>query len=454
MLQLAIVLGMVCSGDMVLANETPDPKRDILVTFGNASARAASAGMASPYQHRKRYSIARSVRRDAKALAEQYSLKEIDHWPIQSLSVYCFVYRIADGTDRNDIVARLNADSRVESAQPLQSFETSLNPADIYDDKFANLQYGLDVLDIAAAHRTSQGAGIRIAIIDSDVDRSHEDLKGRIQRVLEFTNRGASADRNHGTAIVSVIGARSNNAIGIVGIAPEATLELYVSCWSGGVAKSAVCDSFSLSKGLDAMLENPPDVLNLSLTGPRDSLLERLIRKAIEAGVIVVAAGPADDQDKKNFPSTMQSVIGVVTTPPVGSAELGSNTMLFAPGNEILVAVPTDRYDFRSGSSLAAAHVSGVVALLLSAAPNQSPETIRGILQRSQARGARSMISVNACTALNLAVSSDPCISGLLNSEWDLDREHHPRFGPIGGADDRYGPVGIVNPKINVSPVE
>jgi subtilisin family serine protease len=454
MLQLAVILGIVCAGDMALANETPDPTRDILVTFGNASARAASAGMASPYQYRKRYSMARSVRRHAKALAKQYSLEEIDHWPIQSLSIYCFVYRVADGTDRNDIVTRLNADSRVESAQLLQSFETSLNQADNYDDKFANLQYGLDVLDIAAAHRTSRGAGIRIAIIDSDVDRSHEDLKGRIQRVLEFTNRGESVDRNHGTAIVSVIGARSNNAIGIVGIAPEATLELYVSCWSGGVAKSAVCDSFSLSKALDATLENPPDVLNLSLIGPHDSLLERLIRKAIEAGVIVVAAGPSDDQKRKDFPSTMERVIGVGTTPADGSAKRTSNTMLFAPGNEILVAVPTDRYDFRSGSSLAAAHVSGVVALLLSAAPDQSPEAIQGILQRSQASGSGSMVSVNACTALNLAVSSDSCISELLNSKRDLDFEHYPRFRPITGADDRYGPVGIVNSKINVSPTE
>ena len=446
MLKLVLVLGVVCFGDMALANETPDPKRDILVTFGNEAARAASAGLAAPYQHRKRYSIARSVRRDAKALAEQYSLKEIDHWPIQSLSVYCFVYRVADGTDRSDIVARLNADSRVESAQPLQSFETSLNQADTYDDEYANLQYGLDVLDIAAAHRTSRGAGIRIAIIDSDVDRSHEDLKGRIHRVLEFTNRAESADRNHGTAIVSVIGARSNNAIGIVGIAPEATLELYVSCWSGGVGKSAVCDSFSLSKALDAMLENPPDVLNLSLTGPYDSLLERLIRKAIEAGVIVVAAGPSDEQAKKDFPSTMQRVIGVGTTAPDGSAERASNTTLFAPGNEILVAVPTDRYDFRSGNSLAAAHVSGVVALLLSAAPDQSLETIHGILKRSQASGLGSTVSVNACAALNLAVSSDPCIAELLNSEWDLDFENEPRIRPVRRADYRYGSVGIVNP--------
>ena len=452
--KLVLVLGAVCVGGIALANETPDPKRDILVTFDNGAARATSAGLGTPYQHRKRYSIARIVRRDANALAEQYSLKKIEHWPIQSLSVYCFVYRVAEGADRNEIIASLNADSRVESAQPLQSFETSLNSGDAYDDQYANLQYGLDILGIAAAHRTSRGAGIRIAIIDSDADRAHEDLKGRVHRVREFANRGESVDRDHGTAIVSVIGARANNAVGIVGVAPEARLELYVACWSGGESEPAICDTFSLSKALDAMLENPPDVLNLSLNGPYDPLLERLIQKAIDVGVVIVAAGPSNGQARKDFPSTMKDVIGVGTMPLNGSAEGVSDTALFAPGDRILVAVPTDQYDFRSGSSLAAAHVSGVVALLLAAAPDQSAETIRGILQRSQVTELGSMISVNACNALNLVASSDPCSSEQQSSERDLDLEHDPRFGPVGRADDRHGLVSIVNSQVNVSPLE
>ena len=446
MLNLMLVLGIVCAGDLALANDTPDPERDILVTFDNQAARAASAGLGAPYQRRKRYFISRSVRRDANALAEQYSLKEIEHWPIQSLSVYCFVYRVAEGADRSTIIANLSADSRVESAQPLQSFETSLNEVDTYDDQYANLQYGLDLLGIAAAHETSRGAGIRIAIIDSDVDRTHEDLKGRIRRVEMFVNRGESADRNHGTAIVSVIGAHSNNAIGIVGVAPEATLELYVACWSGGEARPAVCDSFSLAKALDTMLENPPDVLNLSLNGPHDPLLERLIERVIEAGVIVVAAGPPNDQAQNDFPFAMESVVGVGITPLRESAERVSNTALFAPGNRILVAVPTDQYDFRSGSSLAAAHVSGVVALLLAVAPDQSPETVRSILQRSQANAFGSMISVNACNALNLALSSDQCHYELRNSERDLDFKNEPGFRPVRRADNRDPIVGIVNP--------
>lgn len=409
MLKLELALGVLLLNGLVLAAESPDPDRDILVTFDNGTARSASAGLAAPYQRRKQYSIARQVRRDSADLAHEYSLQEIDHWPIQSLSVYCFVYRVPEGEDRLRIIATLNADPRVESAQPLQSFETNAKQGDTYDDTYFNLQYGLEILDIGAAHRTTRGEGIRIAIIDSNVDVSHEDLHGRIDRVRKFSNNGEAIDEAHGTAVASVIGARTNNAVGIVGIAPEATLELYVSCWSGGEKKPAICDTFSLSKALDAILEDPPHVLNLSLIGPYDPLLERLIEKASDAGVVVVAAAPSSPRLTNNFPSILQHVIGVAAASTGAPVAESTNDTLFAPGDRILVAVPTDSYDFRSGSSLAAAHVSGVVALLLSIAPDHSPEMISNILRRSQVEVAGPLVSINACDALNLASTEQRC---------------------------------------------
>ena len=409
MLKFALALCIFLLCGLALAAETPDSDRDILVTFDNGAARSASAGLAAPYQRRKQYSIARQVRRDAADLADEYSLQEIDHWPIQSLAVYCFVYRPPEGADRLRVIATLNADARVESAQPLQSFETSSKEVDTYDDTYFDLQYGLEILDIGAAHRTTRGEGIRIAMIDSNVDVSHEDLQGQIDRVREFSNKGVPVDETHGTAVASVIGARSNNAMGIVGIAPEATLEVYVSCWSGGKKKPAICDTFSLSKALDAILDNPPHVLNLSLVGPHDPLLERLIEKAFDAGVVVVAAGADRKRLNTSFPSNLQHVIGVTAASTEESTSEPANDTLFAPGNRILVAVPTDAYDFRSGSSLAAAHVSGVVALLLSIAPDQSPEMIGNILRRSQVEAAGPVVSINACDALNLASTEQHC---------------------------------------------
>lgn len=404
-----LAIALVSLSLPVLANELPDPERDILVTFDNESAASASAGSSAPYLHRKRYVIARKVRRDAAAIKKEFSLEEIEHWPIKSLSVYCFVYRVPEDADRETVIANLNADDRVESAQALQRFETSTAGTDSYNDTYANLQYGLDILDISAAHQTTQGAGVRIAIIDSSIDESHEDLLGRVGLTREFLVKGQSVDQNHGTAVASVIGARSNNALGMVGVAPEASLELYVSCWSGGVDKPAVCDSFSLLKALDAVLEDPPHVLNLSLRGPRDALLEQLIQKAVDAGVVVVAAGLSSDDSDRAFPSSMQQVLGVGIASPGGSTSGLQGGALFAPGTEIIVAVPTDNYDFRSGSSLAAAHVSGVVALLLSVRPDSSPDTVSNILQQSQVADVRPIVSINACDALSLAGLSLRC---------------------------------------------
>jgi len=394
----------------------PDTLRDILVTFDNSGAKASGAGAGAPYMFRKRYEISGKVRRASADVAREHKLEKIDHWPMRALSVYCFVYRVPQGVDRDELVARLNADERVESAQLLQQFETRARGAAAYNDPYADMQYGLEILDISAAHRSSLGAGVRIAIVDSHADVDHEDLKGRIRSIEVFSSTVETMDANHGTAVTSVIGARSNNALGIVGVAPEATLDLFVSCWHAAQGDAVVCDSFSLSKALDRVLEHPPQILNLSLTGPRDRLVGRLLDKAMEAGVIIVAASPSMRTPQNEFPSGMEGVIGIGRS--INVDDLGADGQdatddsrgdeLFAPGDQIMVAIPNDQYDFRSGSSLAAAHVSGVIALLLAVAPDQSAQAIRNILLRSQ-NGMSPHYSINACAALQLANQDIVC---------------------------------------------
>jgi subtilisin family serine protease len=213
-----------------------------------------------------------------------------------------------------------------------------------------------------------------------------------------------------------VIGASANNALGIVGIAPEASLELFVSCWSEYGSDSAVCDSFTLAKALDALLEDPPDVLNLSLNGPDDALIKRLIEKTVDAGVIVVAAGAASSNSSNHFPANLDQVIGVSTSE---QHLLASNMTIphskdlqdiYAPGFQIMVAVPNNAYDFRSGSSMAAAHVSGVIALMLANSPDMPFDSVLEILQASQAAAKFDSTSVNACVALSLADVATDCM--------------------------------------------
>jgi len=390
-----IALAAPCADSVA---ENTDPARDILVTFDNDGARTTTAG--APYRNRKRYAIAASARQRADAVADEYHLQPIDHWPIRSLSVYCFVYRVGEGDDRERIIERLRADARVESVQALNVFETGTTATDDYDDTYADLQYGIEVLHLSAAHRYTRGEGVRIVVIDSDVDADHEDLRGRIHRVEDFIGRNSLTDRQHGTAVTSVIAARANNALGIVGVAPEAQLDLYVACWSDGESGAAICDSFTLAKALDAVLEHPPDILNLSLTGPEDPLLHRLLAKAYEDDVVIIAARPADSGSAQRFPASMPEVIAVGSSESEAPPQFGP---IYAPGRQILVAVPDNAYDFRSGSSLAAAHVSGVVALLLAMSPGIRPPAIESILERSQVGARTPYASVNACAALRLS---------------------------------------------------
>jgi subtilisin family serine protease len=410
-----LVLAFVCSSllvmEIALAQQN-DADRDILVTFDNQGARKLGTATSAPYRNRKRYSISSKVRHNADDVRDEYSLIEIDHWPIRSLSIYCFVYRISAEEDRDTVIARLQSDERIESVQALQEFETGITPPVHYDDTYANLQHGLSILDIGSAHRISQGKGVRVAIIDSAADRRHEDLRGQLRRIEVFAGHESKADVEHGTAVVSVIGANANNAKGIVGIAPEARLELFVSCWAGDKLDKALCDSFTLAKALDTLLDDPPDILNMSLTGPFDPLLARLLDTAQVAGVVIVAARAADIDERNHFPASLKSVIGVGNSEQrqlvVGGAKQSAQD-ISAPGKQIMVAVPNDSYDFRSGSSLAAAHVSGTVALLLAISPDLPFDSVLTLLRKSQNVASSDTVSINACVVLQLADPSQVC---------------------------------------------
>ncbi len=410
-LLLAILLASCAMSEPVSARDN-DPNRDILVTFNNHGARSLSTGVSAPYRNRKRYSIAATARRDSDDVKQEYALVEIDHWPIRSLSVYCFVYRIPPGQDRDAVINQLRLDARVESVQPLQEFESATGPANRYDDTYANLQHGLSILDVGAAHRISRGQGVRVAIIDGDADSRHEDLRGRLHKIEVFVGSNDQIDAEHGTAVASVIGASANNATGIVGIAPEAKLELFVSCWADTTSEHAICDSFTLAKALDTLLDDPPDILNMSLTGPFDPLLARLLAAVYDAGVVVVAARPADTTVDNHFPAVLESVIGVGNSeqrPLLAQVAMQAPQEIYAPGIQIMVAVPNDSYDFRSGSSLAAAHVSGAVALLLAVSPGLPYQSVLALLRESQNAQATDVVSINACIVLQLADQTRTC---------------------------------------------
>jgi subtilisin family serine protease len=251
-------------------------------------------------------------------------------------------------------------------------------------------------MHIEAAHQVATGKNITIAVIDTGVDDSHPDLTGQISLEQNFVAQSPETHKDiHGTAVAGVIAATANNRQGIVGVAPGAKLLALKACWPVVPLKpEAMCNSLSLSLALDRVISLKPQIVNLSLTGREDPLVGRLVNKALEAGIIVVASAGAAGE--VYFPA---SVPGVVAVHAAGEHKPGT---IAAPDQEILTTLPNSSYNFMSGSSFSAAHVSGLIALLLELKSHLTPAQIIALLLASMPppSTAPTLNSVDICAAL------------------------------------------------------
>jgi subtilisin family serine protease len=196
-----------------------------------------------------------------------------------------------------------------------------------------------------------------VAVIDSMVDAAQPDLAGQILTLQDFVLDHPRVPEQHGTGVAGIIAAVADNHIGIAGVAPHARLMALRACWQEG-ASGAVCDTLSLAKALYFAIGHDAEIINLSLSGPPDPLLGRLIDAALARGMVVVGALDPNAADG-GFPASHAGVVAVSDDP--ATTIPGA---LAAPGREIPTTQPGGRFAFVSGSSYAAAHVSGLYALM------------------------------------------------------------------------------------------
>jgi len=344
---------------------TPPPR--IVVAFANPVHPAPGpAGTTGSRYGGEGYSLGQSALRQAHRVASTYALHEVASWPIQVLSMHCVVFEISDGRSVAQVLSALSKDSRVVLAQPLQEFHTLTDPQPAstggppYNDPLYDLQTNLTALGIAQAHQRAQGAGVRVALIDTAVDTSHPDLSGRVVRKSSFllTPASSGASLRHGTAMAGVIAAVANNHIGIVGVAPLAQIEVYEACWQAAPSgAAAMCNTFTLARALAAALASGAPLVNLSLAGPADPLLAALVQVGLKRGITFVGAAAPDAP----FPT---AIPGVITA--AGSEQALPPGALGAPAQHVMTLRPGGEYDFESGTSIAAAEITGVIALLMS----------------------------------------------------------------------------------------
>ena len=240
-------------------------------------------------------------------------------------------------------------------------------------DYAANRQWGVGAAGFPTAwgptNANSRGAGTTIAILDTGVLASHQDLTGGVINGVDHVGGVPNATTDphgHGTHVAGIAGAR-DNTIGGVGAAPDVTIyPVRVLGDTGAGSYSSVIN------GINSAIAQGVDVISMSLGGSGYSqAMQDAVTNAVNADIVVVAAAGNSSSCNAQYPAKLIGVIGVAATDDPGTAlssfsERGPDVDIAAPGRTIWSTLNTGSYDNMSGTSMATPFVSAAAALLLS----------------------------------------------------------------------------------------
>jgi subtilisin family serine protease len=333
---------------------TPVPDRQILVMVRHP---AEHYRPNSSYGGEYGDQLARSARENlARRIAHQYGLSLTENWPMPMIGVDCFVMTVPEGLSTAAAAERVSHDADVAWAEPMQIYGAEGGTASHNDPLYA-AEPAARAWHLADLHRIATGRGTKIAVIDSGIQANHPDLSGQLLVNRNFVTGQPLAVEQHGTGVAGIIAAKADNGLGIAGVAPGARLMGLRACWQ--LKAGTVCDSLSLAKAIYFAAEQQADVINLSLSGPDDRLLRELLKTALARGSAVVTAFDQNRPDG-GFPASMPGVIAVSDA----SLAPSRGEVYTAPGRDVPTTQPGSRWFIVNGSSYAAAHVSGLLALI------------------------------------------------------------------------------------------
>jgi major intracellular serine protease len=258
---------------------------------------------------------------------------------------------------------------------------------------------GVELIQAPKVWNESKGKGIKVAVLDTGCDISHPDLKDRVVGGRNFTDDDNSdpnsfRDYNgHGTHVAGTIAAHENDA-GVIGVAPEADLLIVKVLNKEGSGQYEW-----IINGIHYAIEQNADIISMSLGGPADvPELHDAIKAAVDKNILVVCAagneGDGDDStDEFAYPGCYNEVIsvGAVNLKRDSSEFTNSHNEidLVAPGEGILSTFLNGKYATLSGTSMAAPHVSGALALIKEFANRQferkltEPELYAQLIRRT-----------------------------------------------------------------------
>ena len=341
-------------------------------------------------------------------------------------------------------------------ASVLVSLLVALIPQAASADPVRDRQYWLNDYGFTKAWEQSQGAGIKVAVIDTGIDASHPALEGVLVGGTDVSGIGSpdgltpiGQNSYHGTMVASLIAGRGNpedNGAGILGTAPKAQL-LSVSMAFG---LEGVDTDSQIAEGVIWAVDNGARVINLSLT--RNSVSwpkswDEAFLYAFENDVVIVAAvgNRLDGTEEVSAPATIPGVIAVAGVDKNSNASELSSTSGFtigvtAPSEELVAAYPGGEYRIWSGTSGAAPIVSGMVALIRSLYPEMdAANVVNRVIQSATKNGFENyssaygygLIDAEAALNIELPIVQDNPLGSL--SEWiRLYRDQAPEEGSPG----------------------
>lgn len=287
--------------------------------------------------------------------------------------------------------------------------------ANTYNDKYFNQQYGLRATNSIQAWELATGKGVKVAVIDSGADVDHSDLKeNSIIGFDAFSDKKGlkagdasrlsyiSGTYKHGSHVAGIIGAVANNKKGIAGVAYDSKLmsvKIFPDFTDFFKPTRKYADGSDvtivsiIADGIIWSADNGAKVINMSLgLWEPSSTIEKAVKYALDKNVsVVVAAGnERASGNRKNYLAALNGVIAVGATDENNRIAYFSNSgdyvSVAAPGCDIISSVPSifNSYKRMSGTSMAAPHVAGIVALMIEKFGDKAtPSWVKNRLQKT-----------------------------------------------------------------------
>jgi subtilisin family serine protease len=318
---------------------------------------------------------------DAQAdeLARRHGLARLESQNFPLVGGTIGLFRVIDRRPTETVSRELGGDANVRSVQPnfryvLQDQKAALSEGD-------PAQYALAKLRLPEAHTLAHGANVTIAVIDSGIDVKHPELANSIADSFDALG-SKEGPHPHGTGVAGAIVAHAR----LMGSAPAARI-LAIRAF-GAAPSGAESTSFVILKGLNYAAAHGAQIVNMSFAGPKDGLIERGIAATAARGILMIAAGGnAGPKSPPLFPAANPNVIAVSATDAqdrlFAASNRGGYIAVAAPGVDVFLPAPDEKYQMTSGTSFSAAYVSGLAALMLERSPALKPDEVRAILMKT-----------------------------------------------------------------------